>query len=71
MRGNKTPSTRFIALPVCVLQGVLHLNDTLVPQPHLLHLSSESLSRDGAFLMDCGSVSSPSYNTQLKLLKGF
>lgn len=40
------------------LQGALHLNDTVVPQPHLLHLSAERLSRDGAFLMDCGNVSS-------------
>uniref|UniRef100_A0A8P4G3C2 SEC24 homolog B, COPII coat complex component n=1 Tax=Dicentrarchus labrax TaxID=13489 RepID=A0A8P4G3C2_DICLA len=38
-------------------QGALHLNDTVVPQPHLLHLSAERLSRDGAFLMDCGYVS--------------
>ncbi|KAK5615288.1 Protein transport protein Sec24B [Crenichthys baileyi] len=37
-------------------QGALHLNDTVVPQPHLLHLSTERLSRDGAFLMDCGNV---------------
>lgn len=37
-------------------QGALHLNDTVVPQPHLLHLSAERLSRDGAFLMDCGYV---------------
>lgn len=37
-------------------QGALHLNDTIVPQPHLLHLSAERLSRDGAFLMDCGNV---------------
>ncbi|KAM6923524.1 protein transport protein Sec24B [Xenentodon cancila] len=37
-------------------QGALHLNDTIVPQPHLLHLSAEKLSRDGAFLMDCGNV---------------
>ncbi|KAK1903755.1 Protein transport protein Sec24B [Dissostichus eleginoides] len=37
-------------------QGALHLNDSVVPQPHLLHLSSERLSRDGAFLMDCGNV---------------
>ncbi|KAI4796249.1 hypothetical protein KUCAC02_027882, partial [Chaenocephalus aceratus] len=36
--------------------GALHLNDSLVPQPPLLHLSSERLSRDGAFLMDCGNV---------------
>ncbi|XP_041845495.1 protein transport protein Sec24B [Melanotaenia boesemani] len=37
-------------------QGALHLNDTIVPQPHLLHLSAERLSRDGAYLMDCGDV---------------
>ncbi|XP_059202347.1 protein transport protein Sec24B isoform X3 [Centropristis striata] len=37
-------------------QGALHLNDTIVPQPHLLHLSSDRVSRDGAFLMDCGNV---------------
>nr|XP_046262330.1 protein transport protein Sec24B isoform X2 [Scatophagus argus] len=37
-------------------KGSLHLNDTVVPQPHLLHLSAEGLSRDGAFLMDCGHV---------------
>ncbi|XP_033989660.1 protein transport protein Sec24B isoform X2 [Trematomus bernacchii] len=37
-------------------QGALHLNDSVVPQPPLLHLSSERLSRDGAFLMDCGNV---------------
>ncbi|XP_033830147.1 protein transport protein Sec24B [Periophthalmus magnuspinnatus] len=37
-------------------QGALHLNDTIVPQPLLLHLSAERLSRDGAFLLDCGSV---------------
>ncbi|KAK7922234.1 hypothetical protein WMY93_009136 [Mugilogobius chulae] len=37
-------------------QGALHLNDTIVPQPQLLHLSAERLSRDGAFLLDCGSV---------------
>lgn len=42
---------------VCNLQGALHLNDTTVPQPHLIHLSAESFSRDGAFLMDCGNVS--------------
>ncbi|KAM3612668.1 uncharacterized protein V6R79_012482 [Siganus canaliculatus] len=35
-------------------KGALHLNDSVVPQPPLLHLSSERLSRDGAFLMDCG-----------------
>lgn len=37
-------------------QGALHLNDVTVPQPQLLHLSAEKLSRDGVFLLDCGSV---------------
>uniref|UniRef100_H3C4F9 SEC24 homolog B, COPII coat complex component n=1 Tax=Tetraodon nigroviridis TaxID=99883 RepID=H3C4F9_TETNG len=37
-------------------KGALHLDDSVVPQPHLLHLSAERLSRDGAFLMDCGYV---------------
>lgn len=37
-------------------QGALHLNDVIVPQPQLLHLSAERLSREGAFLLDCGSV---------------
>ncbi|XP_024116154.1 protein transport protein Sec24B isoform X2 [Oryzias melastigma] len=37
-------------------QGALHLNDTIVPQPHLIHLTAENFSRDGAFLMDCGNV---------------
>uniref|UniRef100_A0A6Q2YVS7 SEC24 homolog B, COPII coat complex component n=1 Tax=Esox lucius TaxID=8010 RepID=A0A6Q2YVS7_ESOLU len=38
-------------------QGALHLSDCVVPQPHLLHLTAEKLTREGAFLMDCGSVS--------------
>ncbi|XP_035382170.1 protein transport protein Sec24B isoform X1 [Electrophorus electricus] len=37
-------------------QGALHLNERMIPQPPLLQLSAEKLSRDGAFLMDCGSV---------------
>ncbi|KAJ8015533.1 hypothetical protein DPEC_G00027120 [Dallia pectoralis] len=37
-------------------QGALHLSDCIVPQPHLLHLTAEKLTREGAFLMDCGSV---------------
>ncbi|XP_029917688.1 protein transport protein Sec24B isoform X2 [Myripristis murdjan] len=37
-------------------QGALHLNDMVVPQLPLVHLSAERLSRDGAFLMDCGNV---------------
>ncbi|KAG8004286.1 Protein transport protein Sec24B [Nibea albiflora] len=44
-------------------QGALHLNDTVVPQPHLLHLSAERLSRDGAFLMDCGYSHIPDLET--------
>ncbi|XP_052005623.1 protein transport protein Sec24B-like isoform X1 [Xyrauchen texanus] len=37
-------------------QGALHLNDSVIPQPPLLHLTSENLTREGAYLMDCGSV---------------
>ncbi|XP_001921634.4 protein transport protein Sec24B isoform X1 [Danio rerio] len=37
-------------------QGALHLNDSVVPQPPLLQLTAEKLTREGAFLMDCGSV---------------
>ncbi|XP_076844603.1 protein transport protein Sec24B isoform X2 [Brachyhypopomus gauderio] len=37
-------------------QGALHLNERVIPQPPLLQLSAERLSREGAFLMDCGSV---------------
>ncbi|XP_030620740.1 protein transport protein Sec24B [Chanos chanos] len=37
-------------------QGALHLNDCVIPQPPLLQLSAEKLTREGAFLMDCGSV---------------
>lgn len=44
-------------ISLCDLQGALHLNDTIVPQPHLIHLTAENFSRDGAFLMDCGNVS--------------
>lgn len=49
-------ANKLILINLFILQGALHLNDTVVPQPHLLHLSAERLSRDGAFLMDCGSV---------------
>uniref|UniRef100_W5K921 SEC24 homolog B, COPII coat complex component n=1 Tax=Astyanax mexicanus TaxID=7994 RepID=W5K921_ASTMX len=37
-------------------QGALHLNERVVPQPPLLQLTAEKLSREGAFVMDCGSV---------------
>ncbi|XP_018615280.1 protein transport protein Sec24B isoform X3 [Scleropages formosus] len=37
-------------------QGALHLNNCVVPQPQLLQLTAEKLTREGAFLMDCGSV---------------
>ncbi|XP_050983261.1 protein transport protein Sec24B isoform X1 [Labeo rohita] len=37
-------------------QVALHLNDSVIPQPPLLQLSAEKLTREGAFLMDCGSV---------------
>ncbi|XP_071496499.1 protein transport protein Sec24A-like isoform X1 [Diadema antillarum] len=35
-------------------EGGLLINDQAIPQPGLIGLSSEYLSRDGAFLMDCG-----------------
>ncbi|XP_058533269.1 protein transport protein Sec24A isoform X2 [Ochotona princeps] len=37
-------------------EGALNINDRTIPQPPLLQLSVEKLSRDGAFLMDAGSV---------------
>ncbi|XP_028661756.1 protein transport protein Sec24B isoform X1 [Erpetoichthys calabaricus] len=37
-------------------EGALHIKDCVVPQPPILQLSAEKLARDGAFLMDCGSV---------------
>ncbi|XP_048826260.1 protein transport protein Sec24B isoform X5 [Brienomyrus brachyistius] len=37
-------------------QGALHLNDRMVPQPQLLQLTAEKLTREGAFLMDCGNL---------------
>lgn len=42
---------------VIVLQGAIHVNDRVVPQPPLQKLSAEKLTREGVFLMDCGSVS--------------
>lgn len=37
-------------------QGALNINERIIPQPRLLQLSVEKLSRDGAFLMDAGMV---------------
>ncbi|CAK6957313.1 protein transport protein Sec24A isoform X2 [Scomber scombrus] len=37
-------------------EGALNINDRTIPQPQLLQLSVEKLSRDGAFLMDAGMV---------------
>ncbi|XP_036372894.1 protein transport protein Sec24B-like [Megalops cyprinoides] len=37
-------------------EGALQLNDRTVPQPRLLQLTAEKLTREGAFLMDCGNV---------------
>lgn len=42
---------------VFLLQSTIHVNDRVVPQPPLQKLSAEKLTREGAFLMDCGSVS--------------
>lgn len=37
-------------------EGALDINDRTIPQPPILQLSVEKLSRDGAFLMDAGSI---------------
>ncbi|XP_059122211.1 protein transport protein Sec24B [Peromyscus eremicus] len=37
-------------------EGAIHVNDRVVPQPSLQKLSAEKLTREGAFLLDCGSV---------------
>ncbi|NXY29951.1 SC24A protein, partial [Pomatorhinus ruficollis] len=37
-------------------EGALNINDRTIPQPPLLQLSVEKLCRDGAYLMDAGSV---------------
>lgn len=37
-------------------QGALNINERTIPQPRLLQLSVEKLSREGAFLMDTGMV---------------
>ncbi|XP_056659069.1 protein transport protein Sec24B isoform X2 [Monodelphis domestica] len=37
-------------------EGAIHVNDRIVPQPPLQKLSAEKLTREGAFLMDAGSI---------------
>ncbi|KAL4660014.1 protein transport protein Sec24A-like isoform X1 [Arapaima gigas] len=37
-------------------EGALNINDRTIPQPRVLQLSVEKLSREGAFLMDVGLV---------------
>uniref|UniRef100_A0A670YHY8 SEC24 homolog B, COPII coat complex component n=1 Tax=Pseudonaja textilis TaxID=8673 RepID=A0A670YHY8_PSETE len=37
-------------------EGAIHVNDRVVPQPPLQRLSAEKLTREGAFLMDCGLI---------------
>ncbi|KAI1902920.1 hypothetical protein AGOR_G00021270 [Albula goreensis] len=37
-------------------EGALNISERTIPQPRVLQLSVERLSRDGAFLMDAGSV---------------
>ncbi|KAK9406555.1 protein transport protein Sec24A [Crotalus adamanteus] len=37
-------------------EGALNIGDRTIPQPPILQLSVEKLNRDGAFLMDAGSV---------------
>ncbi|XP_054582668.1 protein transport protein Sec24B isoform X4 [Eptesicus fuscus] len=37
-------------------EGAIHVNDRVVPQPPIQKLSAEKLTREGAFLMDCGCV---------------
>ncbi|XP_038146391.1 protein transport protein Sec24A isoform X1 [Cyprinodon tularosa] len=37
-------------------EGALNVNDRTIPQPRVLQLSVEKLSREGAFLMDAGLV---------------
>ncbi|XP_043554013.1 protein transport protein Sec24B-like isoform X3 [Chiloscyllium plagiosum] len=37
-------------------EGSIVVGDKTIPQPPILHLSIEKLSKEGAFLMDCGSV---------------
>lgn len=47
--------TTFLLICI-VLQGALNINDKTIPQPPILQLSVEKLNRDGAYLMDAGTV---------------
>lgn len=53
--------------PAFSFQGAIHVNDRVVPQPPLQKLSAEKLTREGAFLMDCGSVSTATDKAMLWL----
>ncbi|KAG9339795.1 hypothetical protein JZ751_022461 [Albula glossodonta] len=44
-------------------QGALNISERTIPQPRVLQLSVERLSRDGAFLMDAGSNQLPELDT--------
>lgn len=46
-------------------QGALDVNERTIPQPRLLQLSVEKLSREGAFLMDAGTVRCLQYCSHL------
>ncbi|PIO34748.1 hypothetical protein AB205_0170310, partial [Aquarana catesbeiana] len=37
-------------------EGALNINDKTIPQPPILQLSVEKLNRDGAYLLDAGTV---------------
>ncbi|XP_038647984.1 protein transport protein Sec24B-like isoform X2 [Scyliorhinus canicula] len=37
-------------------EGSITVGDKIIPQPPILQLSAEKLSKEGAFLMDCGSA---------------
>lgn len=37
-------------------EGALNINDKTIPQPPILQLSVEKLNRDGAYLMDAGTI---------------
>ncbi len=46
----------FLCLCFVHPQGALNINERTIPQPRLLQLSVEKLSREVAFLMDAGTV---------------
>lgn len=64
-----TKKTRANHLSKCAVsfcahsQGALNINDRTIPQPRLLQLSVEKLTREGAFLMDAGMVHFTEYGT--------